>query len=101
MFPCIVLQNTRFPAVASTPDHGGVTTRCSQRISPVSGTIAISRPQLSSGRKRATPPIPPPPPSPGRNRPPPPPPAAREHLARPKLHRVRLEEPPPLLPYIH
>src|SRR3954468_1146980 len=64
----MVLQKTRFPAVASTPDHGGVTTRCSHLISPVSATIAISRPQFSSGRNRAPPP--PPPPayiSPGRN----------------------------------
>src|SRR5579864_5663218 len=47
--PSSVPPKTKFPAVAITPDQGGVSTRCSHLISPVPGSRAITFPKLSSG----------------------------------------------------
>src|SRR6185312_13667311 len=48
----MVPPNTRLPAVAITPLQGGLITLCSHRAVPVSGSIATTLPQLSSGANR-------------------------------------------------
>src|SRR5580692_7460537 len=60
--PSCVPPNTKLPAVDVTPPHGGVSTLYSHLITPVSGSTAITLPQLSSGANRAGRPRPPPPP---------------------------------------
>src|ERR1700759_5191225 len=52
MTPSIVPPNTRLPAVAITPPHGGLITLYSHRAAPVRGSIATTLPQLSSGANR-------------------------------------------------